>query len=364
MTLLTALAAALVFCAPARAIAQDIQEEDAALNDLPAWAILERGLDLLMSEDDTVARSSPGDADSFDPGEALRHFRAAIARRLEEYGTRGILLPEAVAPYPAAEVGLAKVYEAENSFALAERHYNNALTAIPTIRELLRGAVGEDRISATDASQFLPLDQSELSIRYDLANLHEKQGRLREAEVQWRAIVAEVEGFGSPESREVLQNYQRIFWEEGLDRLLELYRQDGLSTLRAHTSLAKQYLAMGRETVFDHELTVVVKIMSVALEELKRYRPLFTFETVDEALAAMAEYPEIREFIVESGLFDSLERLAQSTYRLHGAVDRAVGLWRLVVDYGDYYGIANGIAYRKAAERIERPAGDPLVVPR
>jgi tetratricopeptide (TPR) repeat protein len=307
---------------------QQVEEE------LPAWALYQQGLQLLSSIDDAVASAGRND-----PGEALRKFRQAIARREAELRARGEVIETEASLFPEAEAGLARVYLIEGNLALAERHYLRAL----------------------DSSAFLAIPETEWELRYELAEVYEMSQRRRLAQQQWLTIVEDVDAIGSQATRELLDNYQRIYWEEGIDRLLQLYRLDEPGSIAANRNLGRQYLGMGRyEAAFDHEIMATVKIVTIVVEEIRRFRPLYRLETLGATLAVAQEYPQIRDYLNASGLFDSLERLGQTSFRLRSSSVRSRELWALVATYGP----EGSLARRKATERSAAPGTDPLVVPR
>ncbi len=321
--------AILIFLASVAAL--ESQEFD---ENLPAWALYQRGLELLPSPDDAVAPAGLND-----PGDALRMFRRAIARREAELRDRGVLIETEASLFPEAEAGLARVYLIESNLPLAERHYQRAL----------------------DSSAFLSIPETEWAIRYELADVYVMSQRRSSAQEQWLNIVEDVDALDSSATRELLDNYQRIFWEEGIDRLLQLYRQGGTASIDANQDLGRQFLGMGRyEAAFDHDLMATVKIVTVVMDELRVFRPLYQFESLDEMLAVAQEYSVIERYLVTSGFYDSLERLAQASFRLRGASVRFRELWQLVATRAPQ----GSVAGTKARRRIETPETDPLIVPR
>ncbi|MFW5842570.1 MAG: tetratricopeptide repeat protein [Spirochaetota bacterium] len=312
-------------------VSPESQEID---DDMPAWALYERGLELLPSADDAVVPAGPND-----PGEALRMFRRAIARREEELKDRGEVLETEASLFPEAEAGLAEVYQLEGNLALAERHYLRAL----------------------ESSAFLAIPETEWELRYELADVYEMSQRRRLAQQEWLTIVEDVDDIDSQETRELLENYRRIFWEEGIDRLLQLYRQEGSASIAANRNLGRQYLGMGRyEASFEHDIIATVKIVTIIVEEIRRFRPLYRLETLGATLSTAEEYPQIVGYLNDSGLFDTLERLAQASFRLQNSSLRSRELWELVATYAP----PNSLARRKATDRAAAPDTDPLVVPR
>ena len=321
--------AILIFLASVAAL--ESQEFD---ENLPAWALYQRGLELLPSPDDAVAPAGLND-----PGDALRMFRRAIARREAELRDRGVLIETEASLFPEAEAGLARVYLIEGNLPLAERHYQRAL----------------------DSLAFLSIPETEWAIRYELADVYVMSQRRSSAQEQWLDIVEDVDALDSSATRELLDNYQRIFWEEGIDRLLQLYRQGGTASIDANQDLGRQFLGMGRyEAAFDHDLMATVKIVTVVMDELRVFRPLYQFESLDEMLAVAQEYSVIERYLVTSGFYDSLERLAQSSFRLRGASVRFRELWQLVATRAPL----GSVAGTKARRRVETPETDPLIVPR
>jgi tetratricopeptide (TPR) repeat protein len=301
---------------------------------MPAWALYQRGLELLPSPDDTVAPAGRND-----PGEALRMFRRAIARREAELTDRGVVIETEASLFPEAEAGLARVYLMEGNFTLAERHYLRAL----------------------ESSAFLAIPETEWELRYELADVYEMSQRRRSAQQEWLTIVEEVDDIDSEATRELLDNYRRIFWEEGIDRLLQLYRQEGSASIAANRNLGRQYLGMGRyQASFDHDIMATVKMVTIIVEEIRRFRPLYRLETLGTTLSTATEYPQIEGYLNASGLFDTLERLAQASFRLRNSSLRSGELWELVATYGP----PGSLAGRKATERAAAPGTDPLVVPR
>lgn len=307
------------------------QEAD---RDLPAWALYQQGLELLPSPDDAVKT-----AGRKDPGQALRLFRQAIARREAELVARGEVVETDASRFPEAEAGLARIYLMEGNLSLAERHYLRALAS----------------------SAFLAIPETEWELRYELAELYEMSERRRLAQREWLTIVEEVDSIGSQATSELLDNYQRIFWEEGIDRLLQLYRHEGAASIAANRNLGRQYLGMGRyEAALDHDIMATVKIVTLVVEEIRRFEPLYRLDSLGSMLSRAREYPQIQGYLDASGLFDTLERLGQTSFRLRSSSVRSRELWEVVATYAP----RGSLAGRKATDRVASPGTDPLVVPR
>jgi len=277
----------------------------AAAQGEPAWVAYERGRQAFR-------------AGEF--GEAVRMFRGAIERG---------------GPYPEAEAAIGEVYLVEGSLGLAERQFQRA------IRQ--RGA--------------LAVPEDEFSLWYRLAEVYELLENPRAYELALREVVERDERYRDDEYSSEREGYRRVVREEGLDRLLVLYRQPDDFARKAHALLGEHYLRTGNYgRAVEHLLFAAIKVLSELIEiELER-DPRYEFSSVSALLDRVEQRRETREYLGETGLYRMIYYLGSALYGDDPSLTTARVIWETVSERE-----AAGDWARRAAEQVADPTLEPLI---
>ncbi len=277
----------------------------AAAQNEPAWVAYERGRQAFR-------------AGEF--GDAVRMFRRAI----EQGG-----------PYPEAEAAIGEVYLVEGSLNLAERQFQRA------IRQ--RGA--------------LAVPEDEFLLWYRLAEVYELLENPHAYELALREIVERDERYVSEEYSGEREGYRRVIREEGLDRLLVLYRQPDDFARKAHALLGEHYLRTGSYgRAVEHLLFANIKILTELIEVERERDPGYEFTTVAGLLDRVEQRREMREYIGETGLYRAIYYLGSALYSDDPSLAGSRAIWEIVAERE-----AAGDWARRAAEQIADPSLEPLI---
>ncbi len=278
---------------------------DAAAQSEPAWVSYERGQQAFR-------------AGEF--GEAVRAFRRAI-----EHG----------GPYPEAEAGIGEVYLIEGSLSLAERQFRRAIQQ--------RGA--------------LSVPEDEYRLWYRLAEVYRLQENLRAYELSLLEIVENDERFVADEYSGERDGYRRVIREDGLDRLLVLYRQRDDFARRAHALLGEHYLRIGNYTrALEHLLFANLKVLTEIIELERERDPRYEFSAVGELLDRVEPQREWREYLAATGIYRSIYYLGSALYGDDPSLATPWAIWGIVAERE----VAGEWALR-AQEQIADPELEPLI---
>ncbi|MFW6330029.1 MAG: tetratricopeptide repeat protein [Alkalispirochaetaceae bacterium] len=241
--------------------------------DPPAWLLLERGH--LQFEEGAFS-------------DALRSYQDALAEA-------GVM--------PEAELGIARVYNAQGDPLLAVRFYEQALDQ-------------EDQFDPPGLSHQARLELAEL---YRIA----QPSRYEEVLLE---IVAEDTIFSDPDQESTKTQMRELLFEDGLDRLLVLYRLEEPFSTDAHLRLAEHYLRGRRDAAFDHALFGVVKIYSEAIAAYRERNFDYEFDSVPRFHEVIRRDRVIRTYLRESGVYKALYDLALAAelYRPRSGASQAV----------------------------------------
>ena len=287
------------------------QETELERNGEPAWVTYRRGVHAL---------------DSRNFGEALRNFRDALAVRR---------------PFPEAEAGIGRVFEAEGNWELALRQYNRAL----------------------ELSDHFYVTEDEYAVRYRLADLH----RNREIWMQYQRELEYIAGQNpqfradhDPEYRRLIPNVltrpplEDRPPEPRLDILLRLYRLEENFAYRAHRDLGEVYLRNGRAApAVEHLSFAAVAALSTLVDELRTDTYGYEFTTTRQLIIDALEVERLRRYMgpEQSDLFRVLFRLSGALLREDLTSGVPAEIWRLLRAFPE----AAGEWAVRAARAMERP---------
>lgn len=240
------------------------QEKD--IYELPSWLILEYGRKAFSEKE---------------LGVALRYAREAIEKE-------GRFFPE-------AEILIGDVFRGEGNTDLAVKQYEKALAS---------------------ARQLYVLNDK-YKILYKIADIHREEDP-ETYEETLRRVLEDDEMYNQAVMTDLGTKMTAMLRNEGLNKLLVLYRLRSYHSLEAHTALGRLYSEQGQwEKAALHFIFSVVTVFSRCIEEYKMYDPEYIFEDADIFLSLTKRYTAIQEYIEHTGLFVDLYYL--------GAVLQALG---------------------------------------
>ena len=232
---------------------------------------------------------------------------------------------------PEANYLIGLVHYANADYTLAQRYFNRALTEEPN-------------------------PKSRVYFLYASAAIHVAEGKIDDYAAVMRSIMNE----GLPASQQELLKNQRqqalkILFKSGLDRVLDLYRWPGRRDIFAAESLAmlmyqrsvlkeegrlpkleRPLFELDPEPLPGHvydkkqpgsnirpDMAEAVELLLYALDSqvstiinrMKYYRPDYTFTTLEKLFEDARSYREIREYIMQGGLYRTYYLLAVAMYR-------------------------------------------------
>jgi tetratricopeptide (TPR) repeat protein len=196
--------------------------------------------------------------------------------------------------YPEAEFWLGETYRAEGELALALRQYQKAYN---------------DR-------SMLETPGFDIEILYKMVEIHRIRQEYQEMESRAREILTNTNGdtLWSTDSFARV-SMSRILENDGIDRLLTLYRYNNIQVEKAHRLLGFFYYASNRHAqAADHLMFVFLIQNTVLIEEMMRRDYDFTFSTLDALMDSMRRQNDLRIFLEETEYFRSLYYLATSLY--------------------------------------------------
>ncbi|RKX77723.1 MAG: hypothetical protein DRP87_08390 [Spirochaetes bacterium] len=255
--------------------------QELSLENLPSWLILEYG------------------KHAFNNGE----FGLAL-----EYGRRAIEKEEV---YPEADMLIGAVFKEQGESELAIRQYQKAY---------------ENR-------NYLYIPEERFSILYTMAELYEQKKLYSQMENIWKMIVEEDGDFSAPESENLKAAMIRILKEEGLDKMVTLYRLENKFSLEAHSRLGIFYYTNGLNyRALQHLIFNVLTVFSVSIQELRRFNPSYEFADTVEFFQLTLKNERLRSYLISTEFFKNLYYLGTVLYK-EGALKEASYIWKLVSDY-------------------------------
>lgn len=254
-------------------------------------------------------------------GEALASFRKALAT------ATGSLFPE-------AEVGIGIVLEREGESKLAEQSFLHAIAQ----RNLFY------------------IRQNYYVAWYRLAEIYKRQLDYSSYEQALVNIVDDDPYFHNPELAISKQAYRKTLTNDGLDKLVLLYRLSDDFSFDAHKQLGIFYVSTGKYTdALDHMIFATLKILTASISELMRVDPGYRFSTMQDLLDRINSDKQVAAYANDRGLFECLYFLAASLYG-QGDTGRAVEVWRLVASRPEA-----GAWAERARSKASHPALEPLI---
>lgn len=234
----------------------------------------------------------------FDQGEfgrALVSYRKAIETQPEQ-------------KFPEAELGIGMVYEREGESALAIQHLEQAIAQ----RKLFY--IPEDYYSAL----------------YELAAIYKRQQNYRDYENALVSIIEDDAKFSNPELAISRPAYRNTLEQDGLNKLVLLYRLSDDFSLTAHLDLGIFYVSTGKYSdAADNLLFSTLKIISQAVSAYLAIAPDYQFSTMTDFLDRVRKVSEIEDYLSNRQLYQSLYFLAAATYG-QNFTTRAAQIWQLV----------------------------------
>ena len=252
--------------------------------------------------------------------EALRRFRAAL---------------EMNNPYPEAEAGIGMVYEAEGRAGLAVRQYRRAL----------------------EQQAFFTIPEEALNVHYRLAAVYLQQGNRRGYQETLTAITATDPDFIETERSGVRAAMRRVLLNEGIDRLMLLYRNNRLETAQANMLLGEHFIGSGNYApAIVHLIFANIQIATELIDSLSETRIGWRFTGISTLFDAVEADPDLREFAFDD--YDwgrALYYLAAAAYGDAPGSAVARSIWQLISERA-----FAGEWQRRAAERLRNPRIEPL----
>lgn len=268
------------------------------LQNLPPWVVYENGVQHLRE-----GRY----------GDALRHFRAAASAR---------------APYPEAEVGIGQVFLAEGSVDLALRQFDRAL----------------------EQAHVFEVPASVYEVRYLIAEAHNAGGDGDRYRAALEEIAADEAARLTELAPDRVDAYQRVLREQGIDRLMVLYRvPDGFSH-RSRRELGTALTGEDNLTALEHLTVAAMQGLSTVAAELRRHRFDFTYTQTVDVLADALRHRYLRDYLERVELYRTLYYLAVVINAEFPESDTARRLWRTLASLPEA-----GQWYELSLQRIRAP---------
>ncbi len=270
------------------------------------------------------------------------------------------------------QIARADKLAADGDFGIAIQLYREALTLDPGSPEALFGLarafkavndylVAEEYLrDAMEAADNLTVPAVRYEISYELANLYQVQRKFSDYERTLFEIVtlASAEPVSSRSVDTPAETLQTVFLENGLDRVLILYRLEEDGGTRARSELCEWLVGLGRyERAAEHGLVAVVQQLSTVIEAVIEHDLGYEYETVLDALTNAEIYPETRAYLVETSLYRNLYFLGSALFA-HGNSEAARSVWRLLLVLPH-----TGRWSERARIQLANPQREPLLVP-
>jgi tetratricopeptide (TPR) repeat protein len=250
------------------------QEKD--IYELPSWLILEYGRKAFSEKE---------------LGVALRYAREAIEKE-------GRFFPE-------AEILIGDVFRGEGNTDLAIEQYEKAL----------------------ESARQLYVRNDKYKILYKIADIY-RDGEPETYEATLRRVLEDDETYNQAVKTDLGGKMITALRNEGLNKLLVLYRLQSYHSLEAHTELGRLYSEQGQwEMAALHLIFSVVTVFSRCIEEYKMYDPEYIFEDADVFLRLTKRYTAIQEYIEHTGLFVDLYYLGAVLQSLGAKTETVRTIW-------------------------------------
>jgi tetratricopeptide (TPR) repeat protein len=229
-------------------------------------------------------------------GEALLHFRTALENR---------------PIFPEATAAIGRVYRKDGNSDLAERHFRDAL----------------------DRSAQLYVPEDKYAITYELAALYASRDRRKDRLDTLESVIADHPLCSEQEEgRRRTDAFLRVLRDDGIDRLLTLYRVPMDFAYQAFVGSGLLYLGDGRYNDAVRHLSVAtIQALSTAVTEIRRFELDYEYSRLAEVLARIDGDEVLAAYAREVGLYRVLYYLAGALY-WNQVQQSAIPIWRVLAD--------------------------------
>ncbi|MBU8912515.1 MAG: tetratricopeptide repeat protein [Spirochaetales bacterium] len=288
-------------------------------------------------------------------------------------GLSVIVSAVAQSPDPAwLQIRRADKLAADGDYGIAIQLYREALTLDPGSPEAIFGLARafksisdypiaeEYLLEALAAAEDLMVPAVRYEINYELAGLYKVQRRFADYErVLFQTVDLAAGEPATPRSVDVpADTLQTVLINDGLDRVLVLYRLQEDGGTRARGELAELLVGLGRyDEAAEQGLVAITQQLSTVIEAVIERDPGYEYQTVLGALTHAEIYPETRAYLADTSLYENLYFLAGALYA-RGNPESAVSLWRLLPALPRAGDLSN-----RARIQLADPQPEPLLVP-
>ncbi|WP_319561185.1 tetratricopeptide repeat protein [Marispirochaeta sp.] len=234
-----------------------------AQEDQPDWLILESG---------KIA------FERGEYGEAMRIFRSVL---------------EQDRVYPEAHYWIGRIFEEEGEYSLAEAQYKRAL----------------------DFRRQLYVMGYEISIRERLARLYKERGNYAEFERALTGILDMDDAYSGRETEAMKAAMVRVLTDQGLEKVVELYRLDRAEYFLAHAELGLFYYRTGRYMdAVRHLLSGGLTVISRTIQHMEVSRPFLEYTNLTDLFRNAMTGEESAVYLEQSRIDALLYYLGAALY--------------------------------------------------
>jgi tetratricopeptide (TPR) repeat protein len=236
---------------------------------------------------------------------------------------------------PEAEAGIARIFKEEGDFRLAEMQYKTALSL----------------------SKNFYILEDKYTVLYELASIYRIEKKYREFEETLLLVIQDDEEFSADRNQKLNDAMIRVLKEQGIDKLITLYRMKTTFSLSAHVHLGTFYCRSGRyDQSIKHLVYSLLSTLTVIIDEFKISDPDFEFSGLKPLVEDALSHSRLEDYILDHGLYQSIYYLAASLFA-EGFQTESKKLWRTLYEIqnsGDW-------SYR-SGNQLENPHIEPLLV--
>ena len=358
--------------------------EDARRDKRAMYEQMERDLILLMSEREV--RRIGDYLDKVDKFSREHYYKAASAALDELYyripkstfensANAALAAFKKLKDYPEAEYWIGEVYRVESELSLALTQYKKTYSML----------VGNAPIVPEDPS-------FSIELQYKIAGIHDTRQEYTEmikiyesiinnSDTLWinsdkanKTILSNLENGSQNISLPYDQAYAsfersamlKTLTDHGINRFLELYRYNNRTVEKAHRYLGFYYAARNRPSAEPHLMFAFLIQNSIIMEEIKRHKYDFSFNTRKEArenhihsLSELTEYINknalLTSYIDEVEYYKTAYYFGVSLY-VNGKTSLARSLWEFLASVPQA-----GEWYNRALNQLRSPHFEPIV---
>lgn len=158
----------------------------------------------------------------------------------------------------------------------------------------------------------------EYEVRYILARIYTIEDRFADYEKILNEIIS-LDGtvrLSGPEGFDLLDAGRTALLERGLNRTLVLYRVSDSPSREAYRQLGVFYFNTGRYTEAINKLLIsIMQPISEAIELVREKDLDYTFSGIDQLWLRLKDDEQVRDYLRESLVYESMFYLAQSLHR-------------------------------------------------